>query len=56
MPSRLFKRVEHQICHRPYEEVEFYLRGEEYSEQVDHFVKAVQGKFRTSKIVLKVPG
>lgn len=26
------------------EEVEFYLRGEEYSAQVDYFVKAIQGK------------
>ena len=26
------------------EEVEFYLRGEEYSAQVDYFIKAVQGK------------
>ena len=26
------------------EEVDFYLRGEEYSAQVDYFVKAIQGK------------
>jgi predicted dehydrogenase len=26
------------------EEVDFYLRGEEYSAQVDYFIKAVQGK------------
>lgn len=26
------------------EEVDFYLRGEEYSAQIDYFVKAVQGK------------
>ena len=26
------------------EEVDFYLRGEEYSAQVDHFVKCVEGK------------
>jgi hypothetical protein len=26
------------------EEVDFYLRGEEYSAQLDYFVKAIQGK------------
>jgi hypothetical protein len=25
-------------------EVDFYLRGEEYSAQVDYFIKAIQGK------------
>ena len=26
------------------EQVDFYLRGEEYSAQIDYFVKAVEGK------------
>jgi predicted dehydrogenase len=30
------------------EEVDFYLRGEEYSAQVDHFIKAVGGKVPNS--------
>ncbi|MCW3117444.1 MAG: gfo/Idh/MocA family oxidoreductase [Chitinophagaceae bacterium] len=30
------------------EEVDFYLRGEEYSAQVDYFVKAVEGKVRNT--------
>jgi len=31
------------------EDVEFYLRGEEYSAQVDYFVKAVEGKVPNNK-------
>lgn len=31
------------------EEVDFYLRGEEYSAQVDYFVKAVEGKVPNNK-------
>ena len=30
-------------------EVDFYLRGEEYSEQVNHFIKAVQGVVPNNK-------
>ncbi|MCO4293684.1 Gfo/Idh/MocA family oxidoreductase [Solitalea sp. MAHUQ-68] len=31
------------------EEVDFYLRGEEYSAQVDYFIKAIQGKVPNNK-------
>lgn len=31
------------------EGVDFYLRGEEYSSQIDHFIKAVQGKVPNDK-------
>jgi predicted dehydrogenase len=30
-------------------EVDFYLRGEEYSAQVDYFIKAIEGKVRNVK-------
>jgi predicted dehydrogenase len=49
-------------CPRPYtkgwnvkhindfaEEVDFYLRGEEYSAQVDYFIKAIEGKVPNNK-------
>jgi hypothetical protein len=31
------------------EEVDFYLRGEEYSAQVDYFIKATKGKVPNNK-------
>jgi predicted dehydrogenase len=31
------------------EEVDFYLRGEEYSAQIDYFVKAIEGKVTNTK-------
>lgn len=31
------------------EEVEFYLRGEEYSAQIDYFIKAIEGKVPNTK-------
>ena len=31
------------------EDVDFYLRGEEYSAQVDYFIKSIQGKVRNNK-------
>ncbi len=31
------------------EEVDFYLRGEEYSAQIDYFIKAIQGKVPNNK-------